>query len=647
MAKKAKKASTARKATGPSDNALKRIARGEAVRYLEDPNVNSVGIGYKVVKGKRTRELCLQFTVDQKHSPDKLERLEALGTQMIPKSFTEGRLTLPTDVIQRKYGVEYKVLAERADFERKRRMDPMRPGISIANFRETAGTLGCIVKDRTTGELVMLSNWHVFHGSDGRIGDAVAQPGPHDDNSDVEANYVGTLVRSYLGLGGDCAVASIQGRPVSPSILGLDVVPEKLGAPQLGDKVVKSGRTTGVTYGIVRRIHVTTKIDYEGSIGERRIGGFEYGPDPDRLPHDGEVSSGGDSGSLIMFADAKGKATNVAAGLHFAGEGNGSTDEHGVACNIDSVFRKLDVTFEGIAPTPRAKSAKGKARGGRTKATPSAPVVSYSGLGWDPNFLGEELPLPKLGTAIRNKVAPTKDGGQVLDYVHFSLVMNKERRMCFYTACNIDGNTLRNIPRGDKWLLDDRMAAQYQCGNETYKNNKLDRGHMVRRLDAVWGSPSVAKKANDDTFYYTNACPQHQDLNQRTWNDLEEYILGNAGAHELKVCVFTGPVFGETDTPYRGIHIPHEYWKVVAWRNGDGQLRATAYLLSQRNMMHDLEAFDYGKYRTYQRTISSIEKLTHLTFADLKANDVMRNQPQSESIGEPLRIIERLSDMVL
>ncbi|NJN36355.1 MAG: hypothetical protein HC794_03975, partial [Nitrospiraceae bacterium] len=29
----------------------------------------------------------------------------------------------------------------------------------------------------------------------------------------------------------------------------------------------------------------------------------------------------------------------------------------------------------------------------------------------------------------------------------------------------------------------------------------------------------------DDTFHYTNSAPQHEDLNQKDWVGLEDYIL--------------------------------------------------------------------------------------------------------------------------
>ena len=151
----------------------------------------------------------------------------------------------------------------------------------------------------------------------------------------------------------------------------------------------------------------------------------------------------------------------------------------------------------------------------------------------------------------------------VLRYTNFSVVMSQSRRMPVVTAVNIDGEQLLNLPRrGDAWSFDPRIPREAQVGNELYASNPLDRGHMVRRLDPVWGPH--ARTANEDTFHYTNACPQHAQLNQRTWNDLENYILDNAGARGLRVSVFTGPVLGHDDPDYRGIQIPREFWKIAA-----------------------------------------------------------------------------------
>ncbi|BBB92003.1 MAG TPA: DNA/RNA non-specific endonuclease [Methylomusa anaerophila] len=242
--------------------------------------------------------------------------------------------------------------------------------------------------------------------------------------------------------------------------------------------------------------------------------------------------------------------------------------------------------------------------------------------GYQAKFLGDnyEVLLPQLRSDLEQDIAPLKAGGNVLNYTHFSIVMSKSRRLAYYTAVNIDGSQLINLNRdADKWYFDPRLDRKYQCGPELYENNDLDRGHLVRRLDPVWGEQ--AKEANEDTFHFTNCSPQHKNLNQKTWLDLENYILQNAGKYDLMVTVFTGPVFRSDDVLYRReFQIPAEFWKVVAIVKDNGELSATAYLQTQKNLIIDLE-FAYGEYKTYQIPVLKIEDLTGLDFGDLRQHD--------------------------
>jgi endonuclease G len=158
----------------------------------------------------------------------------------------------------------------------------------------------------------------------------------------------------------------------------------------------------------------------------------------------------------------------------------------------------------------------------------------------------------------------------------------------------------------------------------------------------VWGGNDEARQADDDSFHYTNCAPQHEGLNQRTWLSLEDYILDHTQEEDLKVCVFTGPVFGDTDIQYRHARIPGEYWKVVAMVGLDGKLRATGYLLSQTQLLDDIE-FAFGRFRTYQVRIREIEKKTGLVFCRLRDNDPLE---QVEAVADCVAI-EGPSDLVL
>ena len=219
-----------------------------------------------------------------------------------------------------------------------------------------------------------------------------------------------------------------------------------------------------------------------------------------------------------------------------------------------------------------------------------------------------------------------------LDYTHFTVLLDPARRLAAATAVNIDGASLRDVPRGDDWHLDPRVPAEQQAGAELYARNDLDRGHLVRRRDPVWGADG--DEANADTFVYTNAAPQAAGFNQskELWSGLEDYVLEHADVYDQRLSVFTGPVFADDDPVYRGVAIPRRFWKVAAWASG-GRLRASGYVLDQTPALDDIdlatglalavgEPPPLGPFRTFQVPVADIAALTGLGIDALVAADV-------------------------
>lgn len=618
-----KTARGSRKSARPSPELmedLKQFVRTQGVDYLKDDNITSVGIGYKQKDGKSTRELSIQFTVGVKAVP---ELLGSLGTREIPPSFNINGVDVPTDVVQRDFKPDARVVAEPVPDPRKTRIDPIVPGVSVANRRVSAGTLGCIVFDQHTGAPYILSNWHVLHGPDGVIGDDVVQPGPHDDNR-VSMNRVGKLVRSHLGAAGDCAVASIETRSFLQDIFDLGVKVEQIGEPELDDKVIKSGRTTSVTHGVVTRVHTIASINYGGSVGVQDIGGFEIGPDEDNLPDNGEISMGGDSGSVWLFKAGNGKPSKIMAGLHFAGEGAGDPNEHAVACYPRSVFEKLEVSL----------------------TQPETAVQEVTGLGYDPNFLGTQVNVPRLSAANRQD-AFKLNGSEVIDYTHFSLTLSKTRRFALWVAWNIDGGSLKSLSRnGIDFVFDERIPEQFQVGDDLYGGNRLDRGHIARRADLLWGSMAEARRANIDSFFFTNITPQMDNFNQSSqggiWGRLEDALFEEVDVENLRLSLFGGPVFHDDDRVFRGVPIPREFYKVLAFVE-NGVLKARAFLLTQS--LDQLELLDLKQFKVFQTSLGEIEQRCGFTFpSNLRAADgfaeLLQAVPESETERQPLRSLD-------
>ncbi|NBJ14653.1 MAG: hypothetical protein FNP40_03595 [Dehalobacter sp. 4CP] len=282
----------------------------KAIDYLLSLN-NVVGIGYglKEVKGKLTDQKAIVVMVSRK-----VTQTELIRRHVVLKSI-EGFVT---DVIEvgkvsaHRIQEEGPIREAEDNVSRKSSWRPGPGGVSIGHYKITAGTLGVVVYDNFTGKKLILSNNHVLanstNGKDKRAkkGDPILQPGPLDGGT-KRNDKIAKLYR-YVPLKDngfnvvDAAVAKpLRQGLVVPEILGIGTVQGKT-LPQLGMLVKKSGRTTGLTSGIVQVIDAIIDVDYDGRIlkfkNQIMVTAFDQG---------------GDSGSLVL------NEFNWAVGLLFAG----------------------------------------------------------------------------------------------------------------------------------------------------------------------------------------------------------------------------------------------------------------------------------------------------------------------------------------
>jgi endonuclease G len=259
------------------------------------------------------------------------------------------------------------------------------------------------------------------------------------------------------------------------------------------------------------------------------------------------------------------------------------------------------------------------------RTTPAAELQEREGYAED--FLGDfSVPWPSPSAELAADVYPVGNPGERLDYQHFSITMSRSRRLALYVGVNIDGERSVEVKRGrDAWAYDGRLPAEAQIGESLYADNLLDRGHLVRRQDPNWGPQ--AEVANADTFHFTNCSPQMGAFNQKTWLELEDYILDNTRRWKQRVTVFSGPVLHDEDRRYRGVQIPSAFWKVVAFLGEDGKPSASAYLITQSRELGQLD-FTFGRLRTYQCSVAQIEQLTGVRFGELARYDGFSNEEQ-------------------
>ena len=263
--------------------------------------------------------------------------------------------------------------------------------------------------------------------------------------------------------------------------------------------------------------------------------------------------------------------------------------------------------------------------------------------GYDPDFLGMQIPLPTLSTEIKKRTVEVppqyrKNGDKhVLCYHHFSLAMNKDRRFAWYSAAHIDGDRRPTLPKrsDDKWSIDPRIddpeQPTIQCGEELYATAKTDRGHLTRYLDVAWGdNKKEALNSLADTFHFTNCCLQLSEFNQGKdrWQGIEQFLLEKKAKKEKRrIVVITGPLFKKNDPMYHNkfmnysIRIPLAFWKVCAIIREDDTLSATGFLLSQ-NDITSLPGFEeVFDVTAAQVTLADLEHRTELKFPVLREHD--------------------------
>ncbi|MEJ7569149.1 MAG: DNA/RNA non-specific endonuclease [Gaiellaceae bacterium] len=272
--------------------------------------------------------------------------------------------------------------------------------------------------------------------------------------------------------------------------------------------------------------------------------------------------------------------------------------------------------------------------------------------GFDPAFLGVRVPLPELPADADPTPLRDQPDEHVLHYEHFSVVMSRPRRLAYFVGVNIDGKRIIDLGdrEGDRWIFDSRIAREDQFGNPLYDDNPFDRGHLVRRLDVVWGATSAeAEKAQADTFHFTNCAPQHERFNRlkKFWYGIEHYILSNTGAHGLRVSVFSGPVLAEEDPPLGEGQVPTDFWKVVAMRRVEGPLSAAAYLLSQAELIPRVtDEFVFGEYKLFMKAVWQIEERTGLDFGQLRDHDAFAKHQMLDAQDHPIELT-RYEDIVI
>lgn len=278
-------------------------------------NIQGVGIGIRSSAGSYTGDVAVKIFVKEK-AP--LSRLDA--SMAIPSEVNG----IPTDVEE--VG-ELVAQTYKARYPR-----PVPCGVSCGHYKITAGTIGALVV-LDNNRLAFLSNNHVLANENNAVrGDNILQPGRIDGGQNP-GDRIGVLERFVpIAFPGpnlvDAAAAWTSSALVRPNHVTYRVNPTPR-APSLNLSVMKNGRTTQATQGLIIGIAVNNvRVGYGSGVAvfnnQIIIRGVGTGP----------FSQGGDSGSLIVST-----GTRQPVGLLFAGSAT-----HTIANPIAAVMSKLGIS---------------------------------------------------------------------------------------------------------------------------------------------------------------------------------------------------------------------------------------------------------------------------------------------------------------
>ena len=237
--------------------------------------------------------------------------------------------------------------------------------------------------------------------------------------------------------------------------------------------------------------------------------------------------------------------------------------------------------------------------------------------GYDALFLNSPKAMPPIEVPMpaatdTSVLARLSGGGTVLHYQNFSICMHAKRRLALFTASNVTGEAkLRKPELGrdytrkalgglgkndqERWFPDSRLDDEFQLPDVFYNKDRtaFDKGHIVRRDDVAWGETYEAlRRANGDSYHFTNCSPQvasfnRSNLGDDNWGNLENHVLSEAASERL--CVFAGPVLDPSDQVFVGVgdagsvvrsRIPTRFWKLIVSRV-EGGIAVYAFVLAQ------------------------------------------------------------------
>ncbi len=203
------------------------------------------------------------------------------------------------------------------------------------------------------------------------------------------------------------------------------------------------------------------------------------------------------------------------------------------------------------------------------------------------------------------------DKGVILNRVGYTTSYNAQNKIPNWVAWRLTSNHVKGrYGRDFMEFHEDESVRAPRADDNDYYNSGYDRGHMCPSGDNKW-----SKEAQEESFLFTNICPQRHGLNAGAWNDVEMQCRDWAKRYGT-LYIVCGPVFYQQEHRTIGRHrvaVPDAFYKVILRKENAGY-KAIGFVYENRSAKRDMSRYVYS--------IDEIEELTGLDFFSALPDDV-------------------------
>ena len=216
-----------------------------------------------------------------------------------------------------------------------------------------------------------------------------------------------------------------------------------------------------------------------------------------------------------------------------------------------------------------------------------------------------------------NLEIPISKNGQkgiTLKRTAYTLSFNQEYNIPNWVAWELNKERLveKVSRKGYRFNPDPNIDVKEAVVTQDYANSGYDRGHMCPAGDSRWSGQAMT-----ESFYMTNICPQHPNLNGGDWHELEKAC--RRWALEGTIYIVCGPILYKNPSyapigKEHKIRVPEAFFKVILAGVEEGRPRAIGFIYKNTAGNRPLDS--------YVNSIDQVERITGMDFFPALPDDI-------------------------